>query len=71
MKSIYLDSVLHIWNSTGAEEKSRVKQQVLEHHGGSYTVEQFLDYLQNEYTTRFSSFVLPSLPERKAITYQA
>ena len=70
MKSIYLDSVLHIWNSIGADEKLRVKKEALDKYGGSYTIEQFLDHLHKEYSIRFSAYVLPSLPERKAITFE-
>lgn len=71
MRSIYINSILHIWNSTGEKEKKMVMGQLVKKHGGHYTHEQFLNYLEQEYLSRFSSYVLPSLPERRAICYQA
>lgn len=70
MKSIYLNSILHIWNSTGEQEKQIVINQLLKKCGGQYTREQFLSYLEQKYRSRFSSYVLPPLPERRAISYQ-
>ena len=71
MRSIYLNSVLHIWNSTGDSEKQRVMSQLAHKYGSHYTHEQFLDHLETRYRSRFFSYVLPSLPVRRAISYQA
>ena len=71
MSSIYINSILHIWNSTGEKEKEMVVSQLVKKSGGHYTHEQFLNHLEQEYLSRFSSYVLPSLPERRAISYQA
>jgi len=71
MRSIYLDSVLHIWNSTGDKEKEMVMSQLTHKYGSHYTHEQFLDHLETRYRSRFFSYVLPSLPARRAISYQA
>lgn len=71
MSSIYLDSILHIWNSTGEKERKMVLSQLVNKYGGHYTHEQFVNHLEQEYLSRFSSYVLPSLPERRAIIYQA
>lgn len=70
MRSIYINSILHVWNSTGEKEKKMVLGQLAKKYGGHYTHEQFLNYLEQEYLSRFSSYVLPSLPERRAICYQ-
>jgi len=71
MSSIYINSILHIWNSTGEKEKKMVVSQVVKKYGDQYTHKQFLNHLEQEYLSRFSSYVLPSLPERRAISYQA
>jgi hypothetical protein len=71
MRSIYLDSVLHIWNSTGDRERQMVMSQLAHKYGSHYTHEQFLDHLETIYRSRFFSYVLPSLPARRAIGYQA
>jgi len=71
MSSIYINSILHIWNSTGEKEKKMVVSQLVKKYGDQYTHKQFLNHLEQEYLSRFSSYVLPSLPERRAISYQA
>ena len=71
MSSIFLDSILHIWNSTAEHEKQMVMNQLAEKYGIHYSREQFFKYLEQIYRPRFSLFVLPPLPERRAISYQS
>ncbi len=71
MRSIFLNSVLQIWNSTTQKERQMVIDEVAEKHGSGYTLEQFLSHLEQQYRSRFSSYVLPPIPERKALSYSA
>ncbi len=71
MRSIFLNSVLQIWNSTTPKERQQVIDQLAEKHGTGYTLEQFHMHLEQQYRSRFSAFVLPPMPERKALGYSA
>lgn len=71
MRSIFLNSVLQIWNSTSPKERQKVMDQFAEKHGGRYTLEEFLSHLEQQYRSRFSAYVLPPMPERKALSYSA
>ena len=69
MRTIFLNSVLQVWNSTSPNERQKVIEQLAEKHGGGYTLEQFLSHLEQQYRSRFSAYVLPPMPERKALSY--
>lgn len=59
MKSIYLDSVLKIWNSISEPERRKVLFRFTRNHGEYFTREEFLRYLDNRYRSRFSKHALP------------
>ena len=65
--NIYRESIIKLWRTIEEIEKKRILTEFIKEHGGHYTHDDLMNYLEKKYRTRLSPTTLPLSSKEREI----